>query len=159
MMTTARFLSAEKGVRMGRLLGACFGILVVSGAFMSASPGQAQAMRPAAADPALVARGEYLANSVAMCVQCHSGRDAAGHIIEAEKFKGGAIPFKSPWPSEEWAYRAPAIAGLPGMTDAQVIALLTEGKGLDRPAPRRPMPPFRLSLADAQAIIAYLRTR
>ena len=117
-----------------------------------------QAARPAA-DAALVARGEYLANSVAMCVQCHSGRDLAGNILDAEKFRGGAIPFTSPYANQEWAYLAPAIAGLPGMTDAQVIALLTEGKGTDRPAPRRPMPPFRLSLADAQAIVAYLRTR
>jgi Cytochrome C oxidase, cbb3-type, subunit III len=146
------------GVRVRVLLMGCAAMLLVSAATMNAAGPPAAPVRQAA-DAALVARGEYLANSVAMCVQCHSGRDLAGNIIESEKFKGGAIPFTSPWPKEEWAYRAPAIAGLPGMTDAQVIALLTEGKGTDRPAPRRPMPPFRLSLADAQAIVAYLRTR
>ena len=113
----------------------------------------------AAADPASVSRGEYLATSVAMCVQCHSGRDDRGEIIEAEKFRGGAIPATSPWSTKPFAYRAPAIAGLPGMTDEQVILLLTTGRGGDRPAPQAPMPPFRMARADAEAIVAYLRTR
>ena len=111
----------------------------------------------AAADPASVARGEYLANSVAMCVQCHSGRDDRGEIIEAEKFRGGAIPATSPWAIKPFAFRAPGIAGLPGMTDEQVILLLTTGRGGDRRPPQAPMPPFRMARADAEAIVAYLR--
>lgn len=106
-----------------------------------------------------VARGEYLANRVAMCVQCHSGRDSAGNILESEKFKGAPIPVHSPYPNKEWAFRAPAIAGLPGFTDAQIVTLLTEGHAGDRQAPRPPMPPFRMNRADAEAIVAYLRTR
>ena len=105
------------------------------------------------------ARGEYLANSVAMCVQCHSGRDERGEIIEAEKFRGAAIPAASALPAKKFAYRAPAIAGLPGMTDEEVILLLTTGRGGTRPPPQPPMPPFRMARADAEAIVAYLRTR
>ena len=52
-----------------------------------------------------------------------------------------------------------AIAGLPGFTDAQIIALLTEGQATDRNPPRPPMPPFRMSRQDAEAIVAYLRSR
>jgi mono/diheme cytochrome c family protein len=106
-----------------------------------------------------VARGEYLANRVAMCVQCHSGRDGQGNILESEKFKGALIPVHSPYANKEWALRAPAIAGLPGFTDAQIVTLLTEGHAGDRQPPRPPMPPFRMSRADAEAIVAYLRTR
>jgi mono/diheme cytochrome c family protein len=105
------------------------------------------------------ARGEYLATRVAMCVQCHSGRDRHGDLLESEKFKGGAIPFTSPFPGKEWAVKAPALAGLPGFTDAQIIALLTEGRATDRPAPRNPMPPFRMTRQDAEAIVAFLRSR
>ncbi|HET9372516.1 MAG TPA: c-type cytochrome [Vicinamibacterales bacterium] len=112
-----------------------------------------------AADPGSVSRGEYLANSVAMCVQCHSGRDDRGQIIEAEKFRGGAIPAASALPGKPFAYRAPAIGGLPGMTDEEVILLLTTGRGGTRPPPQPPMPPFRMARADAEAIVAYLRTR
>lgn len=108
---------------------------------------------------ALVARGEYITNSASMCVQCHSGRDSHGDIIESEKFRGGAIPFRSPYPDQEWADRAPNISGLPGFTDEQVITLLMTGRATDRLAPRRPMPPFRMTREDAEAVVAYLRSR
>jgi len=107
---------------------------------------------------ASVARGEYLATRVAMCVQCHSMRDDKGVILESKKFRGGAIPFKSPWPDSEWAYQAPSLAGLPGLTDEQIVALLTEGRITGRQPPRSPMPPFRMSPEDAAAIAAYLRS-
>ena len=107
---------------------------------------------------ASVARGEYLANRVAMCVQCHSMRDDHGVILESKRFRGGAIPFKSPWPDSEWAYQAPSLAGLPGFTDEQIVALLTEGRIAGRQAPRSPMPPFRMSPEDAAAIAASLRS-
>lgn len=106
-----------------------------------------------------VARGEYLANNVAMCVQCHSPRDERGNILASEKFTGAPIPVRGPEWAGPWAYRAPAIAGLHGFTDDQIVMLLTEGHLGDRPAPQRPMPPFRMNKQDAEAIVAYLRTR
>ena len=126
-----------------------------------------QPAQPAAAAPqattqsgaaAVVARGEYLANRVAMCVQCHSPRDASGAIRMSEKFRGGAIPFKSPWPDSEWAYHAPSLAGLPGFTDEQIVTLLSQGRATGRTTPRSPMPAFRMSPEDAAAIAAYLRS-
>lgn len=122
----------------------------------AASP-QAKATTQGGA-PAVVARGEYLANRVAMCVQCHSPREANGAIRLSEKFRGGAIPFKSPWPDSEWAYQAPSLAGLPGFTDEQIVALLSQGRATGRPTPRSPMPAFRMSPEDAAAIAAYLRS-
>jgi len=104
-------------------------------------------------------RGEYLATSVAMCVQCHSPRDEKGEIIQSRRFTGGAIPFRSPYRNSEWAPVAPNIRGLPGFTDEQIVMLLTEGHAGDRPAPRRPMPPFRMMADDARAIIAFLRSQ
>jgi mono/diheme cytochrome c family protein len=122
------------------------------------------APKAAAAEPAApagaVARGEYLTTSVAMCVQCHSGRDESGNIIDSARFRGGAIPVLSPYKNTQWATIAPSLAGLPGFTDEQVISLLTTGNmGDGRPSPRRPMPPFRMSKEDAQAVVAFLRSR
>jgi hypothetical protein len=120
----------------------------------------AEAAKPSADTASLVARGEYLTTSVAMCVQCHSGRDEAGNILDSARFRGGAIPVLSPYTNQSWATIAPSLAGLPGFTDDQVIALLTTGNmGDARPSPRRPMPPFRMSKADAEAIVAFLRSR
>lgn len=106
-----------------------------------------------------IARGEYLANHVAMCVQCHSPRDQRGHLIENQKFTGASMPVRGPSWDPEWAYRTPALAGLPGFTDEQIVMLLTEGHAGDRPAPMRPMPPFRMNKQDAEAVAAYLRSR
>lgn len=119
------------------------------------------AQKPQAATPPpnLAARGEYLATRVAMCVQCHSPRDEKGEIIEALRFTGAPIPFKAPYAHSEWAPAAPSIRSLPGFTDEQMVMLLTEGRAGDRTAPRRPMPPFRMSPDDARAIIAFLRAQ
>lgn len=120
-----------------------------------ATPGTAAPTRVAGD----VARGDYLVNNVALCVQCHSPRDQRGNIIPNERLTGGPLPVRGPSWDQEWAYRAPALAGLPGFTDEQIVMLLTEGHAGDRPAPRRPMPPFRMNRADAEAIASYLRSR
>ena len=98
-------------------------------------------------------------NSVAMCVQCHSPRDQRGNLIPDKRLTGASIPVRGPSWDAEWAYKAPALAGLPGFTDEQIVMLLTEGHAGDRPAPQRPMPPFRMNKQDAEAIVAYLRSR
>jgi mono/diheme cytochrome c family protein len=127
---------------------------------------QQQAAPPKPATPATagrvagdVARGDYLVNNVAMCVQCHSPRDQRGNIIASQKLTGAPIPVRGPSWDSDWAYRAPALAGLPGFTDEQIVMLLTEGHAGDRPSPNRPMPPFRMNKQDAEAIAAYLRSR
>ncbi|MEO5762947.1 MAG: c-type cytochrome [Vicinamibacteria bacterium] len=119
----------------------------------------AQTAQVATPSSSLVARGEYLTTRVAMCVQCHSPRDEKGEIIEALRFTGAPIPFKSPYGNSEWAAAAPNIRSFRGFTDEQAVMLLTEGHAGDRTPPRRPMPPFRMSQDDARAIITFLRAQ
>jgi len=57
-----------------------------------------------------------------------------------------------------WAETAPALAGLVGYTDAQIVRALTTGIGPTGNPLRPPMPQFRFDKADAEAIAAYLRT-
>jgi len=105
-----------------------------------------------------VARGEYLVNQVAMCVQCHTPRDANGDLDRTHLLQGAPMPVSSPFPNKKWAFRAPAIAGLPGWSDEDVVSLLTTGRRLNGYMPNPPMPPFRLSREDAEAVVAYLRS-
>jgi mono/diheme cytochrome c family protein len=105
-----------------------------------------------------IARGKYLANHVAMCVQCHSPRDERGILIETQLFHGAPIPLRSPYRNVEWAVRAPVIAGLPGWRGEDVVTLLMTGHRPTGESPRPPMPPFRLSRPDATAIVAYLKS-
>ncbi|HWK11458.1 MAG TPA: c-type cytochrome [Vicinamibacterales bacterium] len=105
-----------------------------------------------------VEHGRYLVENVAMCVECHSDRDAAGNIIDATRFHGGPVPVRPPWPND-WAIRAPRNAGLPGYDDEQAMRLLTEGAiGRDGRQLRPPMPRFHMSKQDAADVIAFMRS-
>jgi mono/diheme cytochrome c family protein len=112
----------------------------------------------AAAPEEQTVRGSYLVNHVAMCVQCHTPRDANGDLNRARLLKGAPIPVRSPFPNQTWAFAAPAIAGLPGWTTEDAVTLLTTGRRLNGYMPKRPMPPFRLIREDAEAVVAYLRS-
>jgi mono/diheme cytochrome c family protein len=133
-----------------------FGLFICVPFLLGAVPGDTD---PAAAEAHRVAQGHYLVHNVAMCVQCHSPRDAAGNLSETELLVGGDLRvqfgYQNNW---NWAYRPPMIAGLPGYTDEQAMRLLTEGVTRTGAPPRPPMPPFRLSEDDARAVIAYLRS-
>jgi mono/diheme cytochrome c family protein len=102
--------------------------------------------------------GRYLAERVAMCVECHSTRDGAGRIIEGDKYLGGNIPFTPPW-ANDWAARAPRNRGLVGYDDKLALRLLTEGSiGRDGRQLRPPMPRFFMTPQDAADVIAFLRS-
>jgi len=108
--------------------------------------------------PGNIAHGRYLAERVAMCIECHSRRDAQGNIIQSEAFLGGPIPVAPPG-ATDWANRAPRNRGLPGYTDEQALRLLTEGAiGRDGKQLRLPMPRFRMTTQDAADVIAFLRS-
>jgi hypothetical protein len=56
-----------------------------------------------------------------------------------------------------WAQREPRIAGAPPGTDAEAVRLLTTGiSRAGKPDP--PMPPFRKTREDAEAVLAYLKS-
>ena len=111
-----------------------------------------------ASSPDAVERGRYLTHDVAMCVQCHSPRDDRGEIRRSEEFAGARIPVASPFSGPPWAVQAPNLRGLLGFSDAAIVRLLGEGIAHTGAPPQSPMPPFRMNRADAEAIIAYLRS-
>ena len=105
-----------------------------------------------------VEHGRYIVHNVAMCVECHSGRDQDGNIIPEHEFMGAPIPVRPAW-GHDWAVRAPRNAGLPGYTDEQAMRLLTEGAiGRNGTRLRPPMPRFRMTRQDAADVIAYMRS-
>lgn len=104
-------------------------------------------------------QGKYIVERVAMCIECHTPRDVKGELIKEKYLQGAPVPVKAPpYPDIPWALKAPAIAGLPGYTNEEAVRLLTQGITRDGRIPTPPMPPFRLSGADAQAVVSYLRS-
>ena len=72
--------------------------------------------------------------------------------------QGSKLDFQPLHPVPGWADYAPSLAGLPGWTDAYVTKLLETGLKPDGTPPRPPMPPYRMTREDAEAVVAYLRS-
>ena len=133
--------------------------------FVSAAHGQVRQSPPkpsprteAGGTSAEVARGKYLVEGVAMCGQCHTPRDSNGELDRSRWLQGAPVPWQPAQPRSDWPLLAPRIGGNPPADDADMIALLTTGVW-NKGAPLRfPMMPFRMSEADAKAIVAYLKT-
>src|SRR5262245_43561152 len=89
-------------------------LALVSAATAAPRTAVARSAAPAAASrvDGDVAHGQYIAEHVAMCVECHSGRDAGGTILDAQRYMGAPIPVKPDNPND-WAIRAPRNRGLP----------------------------------------------
>src|SRR4051794_10290930 len=117
---------------------------------------ESTAGQPAMKEP--TNRGRYLVDHVAMCIQCHTPRDENGQLLLNAYLQGAPVPVKAPVNAKNWALRAPAIAGLPGYDKNQAVRLLTEGITADGRTPNPPMPPFRFSRTDAEAIASYLES-
>lgn len=68
------------------------------------------------------------------------------------------MPVDSPYPNRQFAFHAPALAGLPGWTVSDAVTFLQTGERPGGIAPRPPMPPFRMTRQDAEAVVAYLKS-
>lgn len=105
-----------------------------------------------------IERGAYIVENVAMCVQCHTPRNRRGELDRSHLLEGAPMPVDSPFPNRRFAFHAPTLAGLPGWTVEDAITLLQTGKRPGGASPRPPMPPFRMSREDAEAVVAYLKS-
>jgi mono/diheme cytochrome c family protein len=115
---------------------------------------------PSPADAVKIARGEYLVKHTSMCDDCHTVHDARGTPIKSKHLQGAKIVFSpiEPMPSSAWADTAPPITGLSFFTDQEAVVFFTTSKMPDGKLARAPMPPYRFSKRDAEALIAYLKS-
>ena len=114
--------------------------------------------------PEQIERGKYLANHVAVCMDCHSERDwkkYSGPIAHGTLGKGGDI-----FPEEagfQGTFHAKNItpATLSDWSDAEIYRAFTSGQTKDN-EPIFPLMPYlsygKMDIQDAKAIIAYIRS-
>ena len=105
-----------------------------------------------------VARGKYLVEGVAVCGQCHTPRDRNGNLDRDRWLQGAAVPWLPAMADSNWPLSAPRIGGTPPASDADMIKLLTTGIWTTGNRLRLPMPQFRMSRSDAEAVVAYLKS-
>ncbi len=126
-------------------------VLVVTAMSQTAKSGAAKA------SPA-IARGKYLVNNIGMCGDCHTPMGKNGQPVKAQFLQGAPLPFKPTVPIPGFMAIAPQIAGLPGYTEDQAVEFFTTGKKPSGAMAAPPMPAFRFSKTDAEAVVAYLKS-
>ena len=109
----------------------------------------------AAADK--LARGKYLVEDAGQCQDCHTPRNEKGQFVKEQWLLGAELGFKATVPMP-WIAVAPPIAGLPTLTHDQAAHFLMTGERPGKPTVTPPMPEYRFSKADADAIAAYLKS-
>jgi cytochrome c2 len=114
--------------------------------------------------PERVARGEYLANHVTICIDCHSKRDWArfsGPPMEGTKGQGGEVfDQKFGFPGVFYS-RNITPEGISRYTDGELFRVITTGVNKEGKA-MFPVMPYkyygRMDEEDIKSIIAYIRT-
>lgn len=137
-----------------------FALFISAGAHLTA----AQETKPKAeaarngSNASLVERGKYIVVGVAHCGDCHTPRDANGEPDTTRWLAGGPVPYLPARPDPDWPLIEPRIAGTPPASDAAMITLFMTGIWIDGKPLRWPMPRFHMSLSDAEAVLAYLKS-
>ena len=134
-------------------------VLLVVATFSNTSLAQtAKKISTSGTDAGLVSRGQYIVEGVAMCGTCHTPRTATGELDRSKWLEGAPVPYQPSTPSAGWPTIVPRIAGLPPASNAGMITLLTTGIWITGKQLKDPMPKFQMTVADAQAVLAYLKS-
>ena len=153
---------AKSGVLTALALGVVFLVLAVCRAQLTlaqeSKQKQPQAASEARGKTELIARGKYIVEGLAACGDCHTPRNRDGDIDRTKWLSGAPVFYEPAQRVPGWAISAPRIAGLPPGRDAEIITLLTTATWRDGKAPRPPMPRFHMKRADAEAVVAYLKS-
>lgn len=151
---------------VGIVLGILFLVLLGAGAWFfnrypDAGPAPTLTVEKTAAR---LERGKYLAEHVAVCIDCHSDRDwtkFSGPIVEGSEGAGGfRFGPELGFPGTIYSKNI-TPAGIGSMTDGQLLHTITTGIGKDGSALFPLMPYHAYANAadeDLYAIIAYIRT-
>ena len=105
----------------------------------------------------VIKRGAYLVNNVAQCGACHTPRNSKGELDTTRHLQGASIWFKpTKIKFEKWEDTAPDLtrSGLASKWgEEKLVMFLSTGQEADAP-----MPTFILTVADARAVVAYMRS-
>jgi len=102
-------------------------------------------------------RGKYIVEDVVHCEMCHTPRNEQGLPDRGRWLMGGPLQIRATYPNS-WATITPRLAGQPPGTDAEIVKLLTTGIWKTGAPPNPPMPQFHMAQADAEAVVAYLKS-
>lgn len=135
--------------RMIVVAGVAMLCLTIASAGIAASGGSTKAQ---------IAHGEYLVKAIGQCGDCHTPFNDHGEYEMDKWLQGKKLEFASLIPMPVWADTSPNIAGLPGWDQEKAIQFFMTGLAPNGQPARPPMPAYKMNRADAEAVVAYLRS-
>jgi mono/diheme cytochrome c family protein len=134
------------------IAGAVAGLLVVFFSIGSAAPNSGKTT------PAQIQRGEYLVKAIGQCADCHTPFTPTGAFVMNKWLQGKKLEFGPLVPIPIWANTSPNIAGLDGWDTEKAVQFLMTGLTPNGQPARPPMPQYKMNRADAEAVVAYLKS-
>ena len=109
-------------------------------------------------EQAQIARGEYLVKAIGQCADCHTPFTMTGTYVMDKWLQGKKLEFAPLFPIPGWADTSPNIAGIPGWDTGKAVEFFMTGLAPNGQPPRPPMPAYKMNRADAEAVVAYLKS-
>jgi len=116
----------------------------------------------AAAADTKVERGRYLVEEVGKCQECHSPSNEQGELDRTKWMKGSVLNIAPIKPVQGWHKTAPDIT--PGgrlwerWKEEGILKFMTTGLNPRGGKAEAPMPTYKLTQEDAEAVVAYLKS-
>jgi len=132
--------------------------LVVAAALCLMFAGKVAAAPPPSKSKAQIARGEYLVKGIGQCGDCHTPFTMTGGFVMQKWLQGKKLEFGPIVPIPFWADTSPNIAGLPGWDTEKAVQFFMTGLAPNGQPARPPMPVYQMNRADAEAVVAYLKS-
>jgi mono/diheme cytochrome c family protein len=115
-----------------------------------------------AADSDPVVYGKYLIEEVGKCQECHTPRAESGELDKSKWLKGATLDFQPTQEVKGWHKTSPDLTSAGRLFsrwgEAGLVKFLTTGAGPNGHAADPPMPAYKLKQADAEAMVAYLKS-
>jgi len=115
-----------------------------------------------AADAAKIERGKYLVEEVAKCQMCHTPRLENGELDKEKWMKGAVLDFQPMKEVKGWHKTSPDLT--PGSRlwsrwgEATILKYFMTGLAMNGKPADSPMPAYKLSQADAEAVVEYFKS-
>ncbi len=109
------------------------------------------------------ARGKYLVEEVARCQECHTPKLPDGQLNREKWLKGAVLNVQPIDPIKGWHKTSPDLTASGRLWQgrwgqAALVKLLSTGLGPGGNPADPPMPTYKMTQDDAEAVVEYLKT-
>ena len=109
-----------------------------------------------------LSRGKYLVEEVARCQECHTPKTAEGQFDQTKWLKGSTLNIQAIAEIKGWHKASPDITSTSRLFqrwgDAGLVKFLSTGLNPNGGPAGAPMPTYKMTQADAEAIVEYLKS-